>query len=343
MSVSLNEILATGKASPEEALNLFDSLPRVSPEFMFGRWKGFEIETGHPMDGLLVPSGWYGKMFLSHEEVHPLIFFGSDKTELYAVNPKLIPFNMQLPKGERLGSLMNMARIVLETTESKARLRNLEYRGSVSATMIYDDIPVMDTFVKIDDNRVLGVMDLKGQPLPYFFGLERDDESVYEVAPLKAADERFKKLFDMEVQNRAFALKGGQHMAENASSEADKLFFNTWVRFEQFLQQAYAPYAAKYGLSQEARGKANLQVGISKLASNLLPASIVFQTMLNETIDYLEKLKELDRVAPEADATFFSFVVKQEEVQIEALKLRLEDKNEEVAHLLSTFIQEHSQ
>ncbi|MEM7570254.1 MAG: DUF4334 domain-containing protein, partial [Pseudomonadota bacterium] len=32
-----------------------------------------------------------------------------------------------------------------------------------------------------DDNRVLGAMDLKGQPLPYFFVLERDDSSEYEV------------------------------------------------------------------------------------------------------------------------------------------------------------------
>ncbi len=338
----INKIIANGKATPEEAMVAFDSLSPVSSEFMHGRWKGFEIETGHPFDGLLASSGWYGKIFLDDEEVHPLVFFGTDKKELYSANPEFIPFNLKLPKDERLGTMMNMARVILETKESKARLRNLEYRGRVSATMIYDDIPIMDTFVKIDDNRVLGVMDFKGQSLAFFFVLERDNHSTYEIAPLKALDEKFKELFDMEVQNRAFALKSSQFMAEKASGEGDKLFFNTWVDFEQFLQKTYAPYAAKYALSQEARGMANLQVGIGKVAANLLPESIVFQTVLDETIKYLEKLKELERLAPQEDRAFFSFVVKQEEVQIEVLKLRLESKNQEAADLLITFVKEHS-
>lgn len=340
MSNLINEILANGKASPQEALNAFDSLPPVSSEFMHGRWKGFEIETGHPMDGLLVPSGWYGKLFINNEEVHPLVFFGDDKTELYSVNPRFMPLNIKLPKDESLGTLMNMARIVLETKESKARLRNLEYRGKVAATMIYDEIPVMDTFVKIDDSRVLGVMDLKGQDLPYFFGLKRDDDSKYEIAPIKAKDEKFKELFDMEVQNRAFAFKSSKGMAEKASSEGDKLFFGAWVAFEQFLQEKYASHAIKHSLSQEPRGVANLQVGIGKLAADLLPDSIMFKGMLDETIKYLEKLKELERLAPEEDRSFFSFVVKQEEVQIEALKLRIDGKNQEAADLLTAFVQE---
>ncbi|MEL6382734.1 MAG: DUF4334 domain-containing protein, partial [Cyanobacteria bacterium J06626_18] len=43
----------------------------------------------------------------------------------------------------------------------------------VSATMVYDYLPINDTFRKIDDNTVLGIMDLKNSPQPFFFTLKR--------------------------------------------------------------------------------------------------------------------------------------------------------------------------
>ena len=258
----MEKILVERKSSKEEALQAFDSLPPASLEFMYGRWKGFEIETGHPMEGLLTHSGWYGKIFENKEEVHPLVFFGKDKKELYSLNPAYLPLDFKLPKSDLLGSLMNKSRIVLETKESKARLRNIEYRGNVYATMAYDDRPIFDMFAKIDDDRVLGVMDLKGNPHPYFFVLERDNDSSYEIAP----------------------------------------------------------FAEKYALYQEPRSMANIQAGLGEIALNILPDSIMRKGMRDQTIKYLEKLKELQHIAPKEDADFFDFVVKQEELQIDALQ-----------------------
>ena len=61
------------------------------------------------------------------------------------------------------------------TVKSKARLREIRYRGGVTAAMIYDDLAIIDIFRKIDDTTVLGVMDLKGKmgEKGYFFLLER--------------------------------------------------------------------------------------------------------------------------------------------------------------------------
>jgi hypothetical protein len=50
----------------------------------------------------------------------------------------------------------------------------MEYRGKVSATMIYDYLPINDTFRKVDDNTVLGIMDDKQSSQPFFFILKRD-------------------------------------------------------------------------------------------------------------------------------------------------------------------------
>jgi len=72
---------------------------------------------------------------------------------------------------------MKLAKPFLQTKKSAARLRMIEYRGRVTATMCYDEKAILDHFARIDDNRVMGVMDLKGIPDPYIFVLERDEDT----------------------------------------------------------------------------------------------------------------------------------------------------------------------
>jgi hypothetical protein len=40
--------------------------------------------------------------------------------------------------------------------------------------MIYDNLPINDVFRKVDQDTVLGAMDLKGIPRPFFFVLRRE-------------------------------------------------------------------------------------------------------------------------------------------------------------------------
>ena len=149
------------------------------------------------------------------------------------------------------------------------------------------------------------------------------------------------ELFDMEVQNRAFALKACINANDNASTEGDKIFFGAWLEFEEFLQKKYAPLAEKYALSQKPRSMANIQAGLGEIALNILPDSIMRKGMRDQTIKYLEKLKELQRVAPKDDADFFDFVVKQEVLQIDALQFWINGENEEAAKLLRNFMKEN--
>lgn len=171
----IEEILSRRQATPDEVLHCFDNLPVADTNFMPGRWRGFEISTGHFLDGLLEPSGWYGKLFESADAVHPLLFYGPGKKSLYAVDPKRIPLTMPLPRSSSLSGLMTLARPFLQTRAPKARMRMIEFRGRSTGTMAYDSKPIFDHFAKIDDHRMLGIMDLKGVPGPYAFCLERDD------------------------------------------------------------------------------------------------------------------------------------------------------------------------
>lgn len=173
--MSLEQILHEKRATPEDAFHAFDRLDTVSIDFMTGRWRGFEIASGHPFDGLLTLFGWYGKQFIDADRVHPLLFYTRDRKRVFAVDPKFIPLGPGLARLKKLKALAPLGLALLRTRQPAARLCMTEYRGKLTATMVYNDKPIRDSFRKIDDNRLLGVMELITVPQPFFFALCRED------------------------------------------------------------------------------------------------------------------------------------------------------------------------
>lgn len=168
-------ILQQGETSTDAALEIFDALETVDEAFMMGRWKGAGFNTHHRWDGLLETIGWYGKEFVSSECVHPLLF--SDGDNIFRVDPNPIAVNLglgiDLPQKKGIKPIYSAVSKLLKTKDSKARVRMTEYRGKVSATMIYDYLPINDVFRKVDENTLLGLMDFKGMEQPFFFVLHR--------------------------------------------------------------------------------------------------------------------------------------------------------------------------
>lgn len=162
----------------EAALALFDSLPAVPLEVMLGSWRGSGLHTGHALDGLLEASGWHGKRFEGPEEVQPLVFRAAGG-KLYSVNPALVPMSLvvrfaALLKRPAVARLARPLFGLLRTGRPAARLRLTEYRGVTTATMIYDALPINDVFRLVDQNTLLGVMDLRGLRRPFVFVLRRE-------------------------------------------------------------------------------------------------------------------------------------------------------------------------
>jgi hypothetical protein len=168
--------------SRQQALELFDSLEPVDTEFMIGRWQGDGYPTDHPLDGLLEVFHWYGKLFESTEDVHPLLF-SNRRGKLVRVNPGYMKPSFALAehmkkfKSKTAGNIFQLLLPLFSTSKSRARLRMTEYRGKTSATMIYDQLPINDVFRQLDDNTVLGVMDNKLLKDPFFFKLTRDENA----------------------------------------------------------------------------------------------------------------------------------------------------------------------
>lgn len=166
-----------GGVSASRALAVFDSLPAVALKGMAGRWVGAEAPTGHVLDGLLGAYGWRGKRFSGDNDADPLIFARGNA--MFHVKPSLIPLGLALtfPRLVRRRPVVAAGRLLLpllSTRRPQARLRLVDYRGVPTATMIYDDKPIHDHFRRLDDDTLLGAMDLRGVSEPFFFLLRRE-------------------------------------------------------------------------------------------------------------------------------------------------------------------------
>lgn len=133
----------TGATPLAELEALFDALPAVEEGFMLGDWNGGVFVTGHPGEAQLPAMQWIGKSFRGRDDVDPIVSRGADGARV--ANPIM----------------------------GSASLRRVEYRGVVTATMVYDKHPIFDHFRKVDADAVLGVMDRKKDPFPLFFWLRR--------------------------------------------------------------------------------------------------------------------------------------------------------------------------
>lgn len=132
-----------GKTALAELEALFDALPAAAEDFMLGDWTGGVFNTGHPGEQQLPSMRWAGKAFRSRDDVDPIVSLGPNDVR------------------------------VANSVMGSASLRRVEYRGVVTATMVYDKHPIFDHFRVVNADAVLGVMDRKKDPFPLYFYLRR--------------------------------------------------------------------------------------------------------------------------------------------------------------------------
>jgi hypothetical protein len=74
-----------------------------------------------------------------------------------------------------VASLVQRLLLPLLTTQApQARLRVVQHRGVATAAMLYDRLPIVDVFRRLDATTLLGLMDARGIPQPFFFLLQRE-------------------------------------------------------------------------------------------------------------------------------------------------------------------------
>src|SRR4029078_3382543 len=109
--------------------------PAVDPVFMIGTWRGAELPTNHPLDGMLAASGWWGKAFLDSETVHPLLVPTGDGTALWALHPAPafaglgLATKIPVLRRQNFTGTIAILKPALQARGPKARLRTTRYRG----------------------------------------------------------------------------------------------------------------------------------------------------------------------------------------------------------------------
>lgn len=142
---------APGLIDPDELDAVWADLEVVEASAILGSWRGFAFPTGHPVERVLAKSRWHGKRFTTPADATPLVCRADD------------------------GSLYS------DTTAGRgeASLWHVEFRGEVTATMVYDGMPILDHFKRVDDNTLMGIMNGKPDVVlangrHFYFGLERE-------------------------------------------------------------------------------------------------------------------------------------------------------------------------
>ena len=143
-------------AEGERLLELFSRLEPVTVDSVIGLWRVAAFGRS-PRDPIAVQpdpgplpqrEGFgirklYGKRFVTRDDAEPIVCFAED------------------------GSL------VVSVDFGVARLRELSFRGTFSAGMVYDQQPWIDYFRKLDDDTLVALIDMKGKPIDTGFFMLR--------------------------------------------------------------------------------------------------------------------------------------------------------------------------
>ncbi|KAJ5949875.1 hypothetical protein N7454_001459 [Penicillium verhagenii] len=135
------QLVGRKNITEEEYLSVFDQLKPVEPENFMGSWKGANVNSNHPTEQKLSEMRWAGKDFRSTEDVDPIMVINDEGARVW--------------------------------NESWGHAR-IEWRGTVSTAMVYDDFPIIDYFRYVNDDLLAGAMDAKTvKEGIYFFYLHK--------------------------------------------------------------------------------------------------------------------------------------------------------------------------
>jgi hypothetical protein len=124
-----------GRIDPRELDELWAALETVRVEDILGEWRGSAFDTGHSGVATLEQLRWYGKRFNSLLDAQPVICADEDG---------------------------NLYSNTAAGGDGEASLWMVEFRGEVTATVVYDRLPILDHLKRVDDMTLFGIMNGKG-------------------------------------------------------------------------------------------------------------------------------------------------------------------------------------
>lgn len=174
-SKNLEEYLLEKIATRRDAFHFYDELDTVDISRMKGLWIRKKLPKASWFSESFSEINWYGKEFISSHSGYPLVMEKRNK-ERYYLNPSALTF---LPLRQGFTLLYKPSFLLfsplLRTKRPKAVLEMTEYRGKVSATLLYERQDIKDIYRKIDDQTLFGITEFgnSGKQASFFL-LEKD-------------------------------------------------------------------------------------------------------------------------------------------------------------------------
>ncbi|QUQ65538.1 DUF4334 domain-containing protein [Kutzneria sp. CA-103260] len=152
----------TDTIDPGELDAIWADLETAHIDDIIGEWRGVALDTGHRAVAAMRAIRWYGTRFNSRMDAHPIVRYDPD------------------------GNLYSDT----DYADGAASLWMVEFRGEVTATMVYDGVPVFDHLKRVDDNTLLGIMNGKQ------FAPDSDDHFYFLLDRVPATEEKMAAEFE---------------------------------------------------------------------------------------------------------------------------------------------------
>jgi len=149
--------------------------------------------------------------------------------------------------------------------------------------------------------------------------------------------EMFIKGFRYELSNRAFALRVMQYLAKSSEGYEQFHLWSAYLALEQFNEPRYQMAAAYWGLDSPP----SCWVAFKAWTVRLVPRtfhSALLKCVHAATVAYVDQLKVLRGEGPSAANSFLSYMVAQEELQVEMMERAMAGRYLEIERLVAEFI-----
>ncbi|MDR0242187.1 MAG: hypothetical protein LBJ65_11360 [Burkholderia sp.] len=150
----------------------------------------------------------------------------------------------------------------------------------------------------------------------------------------------FAKGFKGEIQNRAFAIRAIGRLANRLDGDPRQPLWAAYLKLEEFNVPIYRQAAARWGL--DVTPKAGTLIKAWMLGS--VPKCLLgpfLKLVYSKTVVYCEELRRLRNIGPSDSRDFLDYMVDQEDLQIEMMRLSLDGQDAALARKIDSFFNKY--
>ncbi|MFF2777404.1 hypothetical protein ACFVU3_21135 [Streptomyces sp. NPDC058052] len=150
----------------------------------------------------------------------------------------------------------------------------------------------------------------------------------------------FSKGFDYELQNRQFALISMSGVARRLGRDPQVAFWGGYSELERFNVPRYEQAARKWGMNTEPTAWTKARGSLVGATPKFMLRSLL-KFAYPRTVKYLDDLRRVRGAGPGDGRKFLDYMIDQEVVQIEMMRLALNQRFSEIAPELESFFRRY--